>query len=500
MVEENNQVRPGFIGVYIPGEVLFNPHISSTEKLLFGFINNLAKSGRRGCFASNRYLGNFTNQIPTKVSLSIKNLLDFKYITIKYIQKNNQTQETERQIFVDDTFHERYSKVVILINEIINSGNFVVLDNISKAFLQCKDGVFNEADGEGGLSEKIRGISKKDKQKEEVNKSSLSFFIKTKKDNEQEVQKDFVLPSKRIKNSEKQSSDDQNQNEENKKEKPPTVRGSVGAREKSYINECNTDLKETQAEKSKNNKKPSTTFVPETIKPFIAVWESNGFKVSHNGTNQFSYTVKALKNLITGNIFKDTEFPVKSYTLPDFISSVNRLKLSMSPDYYPLNKSYLEKITIHDFLYNPYSKSKSLFITMLSNEPKPVREKEIDYNPNITTLIIGKYKKEVLKGFEYEPTTPERSKFILAASKLSTFFEVNSKKVSGIAKDVNKQVDLLWLAIEQETKSMRTSIADITPGFFCSDLTFSRRLPAYLAANNYLKGEGNGQEHFSIYR
>ncbi len=513
MNEENNQVRVGLVGIYIPGEVLFNPHLSSTEKLLFGFINNLAKSGKRGCFATNRYLGEFVDLIPTKVSLSIKHLLDFKYITVQHVQKSNQTQETERQIFIDDTFHKRYSKTVILINETIHSGNQADNDLLAEIFLQCKDGDFNSIEEKGGLSEKIRGIVEKDKQKEDINELHNSFFKKTKKELCSRTPEGVVLPYKRVKNSESKSSDVQGKNKtdkEIKKEEPSTSRGACEGYEKgssisAATKDINADLKETQVKKSKEKEKPVNTIVPEHLKPFIAVWESQGFKLSDKKTQSFANSIHSLRKLVSGSLYKNTGFgndKIKSYTLSDFIFGIERFKLTLTPDYYPLNKASIQRITLQDFLYNPFTTSKSLFLTMLHEEPKRVRPEVIDYNPTVTTQIISKYRKEVLNNLGYLPSTVDQSKFISAAAKLNTFFEVNSKSFPSLLKDTNKQVDLLWQSIEQETKGMRTSLADITPGFFCSDLTFSRRLPAYLAANGYIKKEGdnNNGKHFSIYR
>ena len=66
--EEKQKI--GIPAIGIPGEVAFNHFLTDKEKILFGFIRNLSRS-RKGCWASNRYLGNLIRAKPQTISGAI---------------------------------------------------------------------------------------------------------------------------------------------------------------------------------------------------------------------------------------------------------------------------------------------------------------------------------------------------------------------------------------------------------------------------------------------
>jgi hypothetical protein len=339
----------------------------------------------------------------------------------------------------------------------------------------------------------------------EDNNISLSSFLKNKKeDNEISANNgthndNFVSIIKRKKNSASDSTVTENKGDKKERvlsegESESTLRGKDEDLLQS-IDDINRDLAETQVKNNKSSEKPQVIIIPKTIQPFIAVWESYGFKLPGVNTKSFNCTIQSLKKLVTGTLFRQTEFPVIPYDLADFSKSVQRLQQSLSPDYYPLNKTYLNKITLKDFLYNPFATSKSLFFFMLQNEPIPVRKEEVDYHPEITELIIAKFKKEILNVSNYTPPPSDKSKFVAAAARLNSFFEINSKHYPTIFRNIHKQVECLYSCIKTSVNGI-----DISPGFFCSDATFSRRLPTYLNNQGYTKKENTNNSNFSIYR
>jgi len=87
----------GLPDIGIPAEVLFHPKLSSTEKILYGLIRNLAH-GERGCFASNNWLAGLLGLNPQTISNSIGDLRKSGFINIYFNKNNNEVEE--RSIFI----------------------------------------------------------------------------------------------------------------------------------------------------------------------------------------------------------------------------------------------------------------------------------------------------------------------------------------------------------------------------------------------------------------
>lgn len=45
-------------GVFVPDDVMFDPRLNLSEKLLFAMALNLNRTGSNGCYAHNRYFAN----------------------------------------------------------------------------------------------------------------------------------------------------------------------------------------------------------------------------------------------------------------------------------------------------------------------------------------------------------------------------------------------------------------------------------------------------------
>jgi len=112
----NKKQEWGLPGIYIPAEVLFNPELTNTEKILFGFIKILSAS-EDGCFASNAWLAEKLEVKNQTITNSVSNLLKLKYITV--ITQKNKFNFDVRHIFVnpkypmiyDSMIKERYKKL-----------------------------------------------------------------------------------------------------------------------------------------------------------------------------------------------------------------------------------------------------------------------------------------------------------------------------------------------------------------------------------------------------
>ena len=100
----------GIPSIGIPSEVLFHPELSNTEKILYGFIRNLASS-ERGCYASNKWLSGLLGVNKQTISNGIANLKQWELIIVK-LNYDDQLERTERRIFLNPEYPLIYSKML----------------------------------------------------------------------------------------------------------------------------------------------------------------------------------------------------------------------------------------------------------------------------------------------------------------------------------------------------------------------------------------------------
>ena len=96
----------GLPDIGIPAEVLFHPKLTRTEKMLYGFILNIAHSDR-GCFASNEWLAGLMGmRTPQTISNAINNLRQWEVIIVEWDKKQN------RQIYLNPEYPKIYSQIL----------------------------------------------------------------------------------------------------------------------------------------------------------------------------------------------------------------------------------------------------------------------------------------------------------------------------------------------------------------------------------------------------
>lgn len=109
----------GLPDIGIPAEVLFNPELSHTQKILFGFIRNLARS-EKGCWASNRYLAACLGLKKQTVTNGVAKLKDLLYVTIEFKKLSNGVQG--RVIRINDLYPHIYSAYLKEVYKNLNRG------------------------------------------------------------------------------------------------------------------------------------------------------------------------------------------------------------------------------------------------------------------------------------------------------------------------------------------------------------------------------------------
>lgn len=223
--------------------------------------------------------------------------------------------------------------------------------------------------------------------------------------------------------------------------------------------------------------------VPATIEIYLAYWYASDLR-KHKGrnTNTFITDVLSLKRLRRGTFFDDKGFNFqrhlgKRFELDSWEKAVDNFALAVNDaNYYPKDKTKVKRCGITEFLYNRWTKL-SIFLQYLENPANPILTIEDDY-PFLTQSMMDIYAE--YKGIQsYRPDSYDEKKFILGAKRAVEFFENNDRKIAYCDTEYKhpySKAEAVWKAIQ---RSVNGSIT-ITPGFFCSDLTFSSRLPEYL--------------------
>lgn len=80
-------VREGITGIWIPGEVAFNPELKNSERMIFWLISSLCAGSKGVCFATNNYIAERLDLKPNTVSVGISELRDQGYIKVKISEK-----------------------------------------------------------------------------------------------------------------------------------------------------------------------------------------------------------------------------------------------------------------------------------------------------------------------------------------------------------------------------------------------------------------------------
>ena len=94
----------------IPSEILFNPNLTASEKILYGFIRNLSQT-EKGCFATNKHLAELMGYKSNRtISRELGNLEDNHIV---YIQYNDEKKKSVRlSITINPNYKNIYTNVL----------------------------------------------------------------------------------------------------------------------------------------------------------------------------------------------------------------------------------------------------------------------------------------------------------------------------------------------------------------------------------------------------
>ena len=211
-------------------------------------------------------------------------------------------------------------------------------------------------------------------------------------------------------------------------------------------------------------------------------------------TRTFNVTMENITKLRSGKLFKNepnlTRFNRK-YEITEILQSIENFADALKqPKNYGLKGtdiSRLEKVSLENFIFNPFSPFKSEFVRFLETTLS-------DKHKHLTNILKKFYIDKVLggikpkKGFSFY----ENEKFKLAGERIAEFYDENKKKmrlnlIGG--EGVKDFARLVCEAIEKDTND----ITVISPGWFSSDTTFHRRIPAFLNREGVLMSKDEAE-------
>lgn len=120
--------RFGLPDIGIPAEVLLNPNLTMREKVLFGFIRNLAQT-EKGCWASNRFLGKLIGAGPQTVTNAVARLREQRYLIVEHEVRSSDGKQV-RRIFIDPEYAVTYREMVVEWNKTILENLYTPINSV----------------------------------------------------------------------------------------------------------------------------------------------------------------------------------------------------------------------------------------------------------------------------------------------------------------------------------------------------------------------------------
>jgi len=239
--------------------------------------------------------------------------------------------------------------------------------------------------------------------------------------------------------------------------------------------------------KNRDNFKIRNSYNGAESKEIIDHWNSTGLKFLDSKYK--SSVTNYLTDIMNGTFFDDKPWlksPSKAFGKHEIMAAIdNRAMAAIDVNYSPIDpvrKKAMRDLPMWLWLYNP-STRKSQFLNNLK-PPKPsYRQPNLieDEQPPFTAAIKAAYIKKILYGVEPVSSwsNHDENNFRRAGALLWEFVERNGKRIPFVYRHQYYRLAeaLLDAILNDVNEDDRPSI---TTGWLCSDLTFNRRLPAYL--------------------
>jgi len=455
---DKKELQFGFSGYFVPVEVAFHPYLKRCDKELFGFIKNLSQS-KKGCWASNRTLGEWVQLNATSTSSAIARLKKYKFILI---WNDTKSGTNIRRIFVNQKYKQYYSSMAKEINDDLLNQNLPIREKYKKiidtCLMQTQKGPY--ANPKGALCK----IINKRKDNIEDNIEDNNYFLS---------ENNICFSAKNIDNGSSEFPSDNKRILKRRKKK-------------SYPLSLNP-------------------FIPKEAKDIISYWNNSGLQ-KHNNPNTKLYRkiIISIKRLKSGTFFKSlpingnyAQYKTKKWTYEEILQAISNFTLAATNcDYLPKSeksKEWLRKQSLPNFLWNEYlpdKTEKSLLLKYFEIKPElakqSMRPLKDDY-PKMTKIIEKVYNEKVFDGVAPQnlPVNIKNS-FIKAARRETEYISklIKQRKIRTYFIQTNRlKAELLVDAALTNLKNPK----ELRPHYLCSDYMFDDIFPRYLSSQAVLE-------------
>ncbi len=468
---EQHKWTPGHL--IIPYEISSNYDLKATEVLLFGYIQNLSRT-ERGCWASNAFLGSLIGADNRTVRKHLSRLKEFGYIIVQFVALAN--RESERRIFENPDFRKRYKDHARGFMENSMSLYAEFLKNKQEGGEEQTDLGGEGPNGPTPRAKKSSEYSRKNSSsKEEVKKTASgvsseppsSSFSSEESFNKGNQSKRPTLKSKPI----QKVSGVSNETPFVKSTKKPTLKVKKN-------DNASGDSSNPPLAKSKETDPPPANqiSIAAQVNTILAFWKNAGLKTPSAGTKTEKENKTVCKELLLGKRFNGQRI-----SEAEILRAIQNYALAaLNQDYQPLNKTFLQSLYFHTFVFNAYNSNgnSSMFVKYLNTKPDLFKGLKNNYVPEDETVfqtIIKHFLSKVLSDTRLKKlSAKEENDFAHCTNRLIEFFRANMKRFA-FGFNINLLVKEFCEMAEQLNKK-----STLTSYYYNSDRLLDIEFPQFL--------------------
>lgn len=242
---------------------------------------------------------------------------------------------------------------------------------------------------------------------------------------------------------------------------------------------------------NKESIKSKTPPIPAIIKEIVELWNEKGLSnIPIKRTKRFNRIWSALNKARNGSLFiNDYRLQSRKFTALDIMNSIKNFSSAAYNSECEVPswlRKYYRTVDLDNFCYNPHASTEGglSYLLHFQNPPKMREDLKEDEYPQISSVFRNFYLKEALGSSNIKILAKEENRLREGAKRTVEFFKENKSKfmMSGFLGELSAVKVATWVceAILWDRERFTENTIPLTAGFFCSDMTFSRRLPAYL--------------------
>jgi hypothetical protein len=232
------------------------------------------------------------------------------------------------------------------------------------------------------------------------------------------------------------------------------------------------------------------------ILEIIEYWKNLGFKVEGEGTKGYFNTIRALKKLRKGTLYKGTQVEMDNPDIKDVgfelmdiqFAFDNFAKSAFDKNYAPQVGFYKTKLTrmlLKNFLFNEYAAQKSLFVEYVKKEPELLSGLIVDKYPELTKYIRKTWVRRIFRGLDCTFTQKELKDFVELSKKVIIFTELY--RVSTLPYGDGRTTDCVDLLFNFAARHFGNNLPMIRPHYLLNNRIWDVTFKLYLEDEGILK-------------